>query len=758
MAKTPEQIEKEFERIDSLLDKLSSKMAKAFSVDPDKSMDEFQNALVSTISISDQLKKNQEEISLFGRTTNNLSSEQIKTLGRELNLNQKKLLQHKQLLKAQRSEVELQLKAAQRAGETRDVIDDLRTKLQQNETAQDQINQSIEKTLQTQKELNKQYRNAKLNEGVNKGLGKVKDTAKGVGDTLMQAFGISSLNPLSLLLDIFGFVVKAAIELDKEAGEAAKSMNQTYIEANNSRLAMVRLAEASGELLINSTHIQKTFLELNKTLGTSVAFEKLNLSLQKDIAFMAMMENYAGLTADESNSILRYSLQIGKSARQTSSLLMAQYKIESLKNKIVVNEKDVLKQVAQLSESIKFSIKGGAKELATALAAAKGLGINLEEVNNSASKLLNFEDSIEKELAAELLTGKQLNLEKARSAALNNDLATVAEEIKDQIGGAAEFQNMNRIQQEALADAVGLTRDNLLEAFGIQEQQKEISESAIETESAAYNALVARYGQQGALGVMMSQQLELQKQQVSLAEKMEAAKLKEKDAIAKELIPEMNKLWGKFDEILKKIKEIFDMFGGWKTILIAIAGILAVGIVANLLSTIKGMRDASRAAKSLLAIEKAVAGTEVVSNSYKMAGGLGPLGIAAVGGLIGAGLAALAMYTMSDGIISPSSGGSGFGDRVLFGPEGAISFNNKDTIVAGTNLFPKKVNDYASSEGSIQITNSSKEMSELKDAILALASRPVEVNVGGETIIKATTGALPNEAGLAAAKNSFQIQ
>jgi hypothetical protein len=62
------------------------------------------------------------------------------------------------------------------------------------------------------------------------------------------------------------------------------------------------------------------------------------------------------------------------------------------------------------------------------------------------------------------------------------------------------------------------------------------------------------------------------------------------------------------------------------------------------------------------------------------------LGIAAA-----AGVAALAYKYMNDGIVSPTSGGSGYGDRVLYGPEGAISFNNKDTIVAGTNLFGNDV-------------------------------------------------------------------
>ena len=37
-------------------------------------------------------------------------------------------------------------------------------------------------------------------------------------------------------------------------------------------------------------------------------------------------------------------------------------------------------------------------------------------------------------------------------------------------------------------------------------------------------------------------------------------------------------------------------------------------------------------------------------------------------------------------VLSPGANSSGYGNRVLFGPEGAISLNNKDTIIAGTNL------------------------------------------------------------------------
>jgi hypothetical protein len=753
------QAQKDLQDIDNLVDQLSSKTKSAFYIDPDQSMQGFKNTLRETVGIYDSLKQQQLEVSLLGKDANKMSSDQIKTLQKQLTLNKQKIHESKELLKIAGQQLSSELAIAQASGASADIISTLESKIKANTKAQDSFSQSIDQSLEAQKLVNKELAKARVGEGAKKGLDKVNSAAKSVSETIMGAFGITSLNPLQILLDLFGFVVKVAIDLDNELGAAAKSMNQTYEAAGKSRLAMIGVAEASGELLINSTHIEQTFLALNKSLGTGVVFEKMGKSLQKDIAFMAMMENYAGLTAEESNNVLKYSLQLGKSAKSTAGTLMAQYKASSLKYGIVVNEKDALKEIGNISESIKLSTAGGAAGLAKSLAAAKGLGISLNDVENSASGLLNFEDSIEKELTAELLTGKQLNLEKARQAALDNDLVTVAEEIKNQVGSAAEFAGLQRIQQESLAAAVGLTREQLSGALNVQNQQKEISKEALSSEEAAYNALVAKHGEQGAIGVMMQQQLALQTQQASSQEKIAAAKLKEKDVIAKDMIPQLVDFNKKIAELLKMLKDIFAQFGGFKTVLIAIGVIIAASIVSNIYKMISAMKTARQTATALMGINKALAGQEVVTSSYKMAGGLGPLGIGVVAGLIGAGIAALATYAvMNDGVISPSAGGSGYGKRVLHGPEGAISFNNKDTIVAGTNLFNKKTDDYMSPPGNIQLNNSSKEMSELKDAILALASRPIEVNVGGETIIKATTGALPNESGLAAAKNSFQIQ
>jgi hypothetical protein len=105
--------------------------------------------------------------------------------------------------------------------------------------------------------------------------------------------------------------------------------------------------------------------------------------------------------------------------------------------------------------------KANPQALAEAVAQAKLLGTTLEQTKKQASSLLNFETSIENELQAELLTGQQLNLERARAAALIGDQTTVMSELASQNIDFNKFSNMNVIAQNKVADALGLSSDEL---------------------------------------------------------------------------------------------------------------------------------------------------------------------------------------------------------------------------------------------------------------------------------------------------------
>ena len=120
-----------------------------------------------------------------------------------------------------------------------------------------------------------------------------------------------------------------------------------------------------------------------------------------------------------------------------------------------------MEDVGNSSDSLALSLGGSVEELTEAAASAARLGINLQQAEGIADKLLNFEQSIQNELEAELLTGKSINLEKARQAALNNDMATLTEEIGNNTQIMEAFSSGNRIQQEAIAKSLGMSKDEV---------------------------------------------------------------------------------------------------------------------------------------------------------------------------------------------------------------------------------------------------------------------------------------------------------
>ena len=74
-----------------------------------------------------------------------------------------------------------------------------------------------------------------------------------------------------------------------------------------------------------------------------------------------------------------------------------------------------------------------------------------------AEGLLDFESSIANEVEASVLIGRQLNFQKARELALNNDIAGATAEVVKQLGSEEEFNALNVIQRKALADSIGVS-------------------------------------------------------------------------------------------------------------------------------------------------------------------------------------------------------------------------------------------------------------------------------------------------------------
>ena len=274
--------------------------------------------------------------------------------------------------------------------------------------------------------------------------------AKILGKSLTKALG-----PIGLLLE----VIMALFRGDKAAGDLAKSMNMTYNEALATRREFTMIAEESEEIFVTTKGIQESFIALNKSLGTNVMLNKDNL------VFATMMREQMGFSQEAINSTFKLSTAFGKSMEDVTGEIIAQAKITSANLGVVINEKEVQEEISKVSAATVLSFKGSNRELSKAVTTAKALGMTLSQIEKTSESLLNFEQSISSELKAELLIGRNLNLERARLAAINNKVGEVAREISAQLGSAAEFGEMNRLQQKAIAEAVGMTRDELAETL-----------------------------------------------------------------------------------------------------------------------------------------------------------------------------------------------------------------------------------------------------------------------------------------------------
>jgi hypothetical protein len=187
--------------------------------------------------------------------------------------------------------------------------------------------------------------------------------------------------------------------------------------------------------------------------------------------------------------IEKLSLATGTSLEDNVESALGGAKAFASQNKMVIDNNKVLKEVNKASSSLKLSLGGSVKELGKAVVQAQLFGLTLDQAEKMSSGLLNFEQSIEDELSAELLTGKDLNLERARGLALNGNIAEAATEIAAQVGSAADFGKMNVIQQEAIAKAIGLGREELAASLIEKESLAALNAKEGQTAQEAYEAL-----------------------------------------------------------------------------------------------------------------------------------------------------------------------------------------------------------------------------------------------------------------------------
>ena len=259
------------------------------------------------------------------------------------------------------------------------------------------------------------------------------------------------------------FAVERMVAGLKNADERIVSLGRNLNKSREESEQLVKQFNTAARSMkgLTGAELQKASESFSKSLGTTAM---VSASTSEELASQV---KYLGLSEENANNLALYTEATGQDAKKFGNQLRGQVLASNALNKTAIRYQDITEDVAGASAAIKLSTSGTGKNLVQASISAKNLGLNLNKVDQIAGSLLNFEESISSELEAELLTGRELNLEDARRLALNNDLEGVSNEIKKQGIDAAKFGKMNRIQQEAIAKALGMQREDL--ASSLQE-------------------------------------------------------------------------------------------------------------------------------------------------------------------------------------------------------------------------------------------------------------------------------------------------
>jgi hypothetical protein len=277
-----------------------------------------------------------------------------------------------------------------------------------------------------------------------------------LGKNLLKAFG-----PLALITEF----VKGLLQADKETTELQKSMALTKGEAVEFRMGLTEAANQSGNINITATKLAKSFGDLNKQFGF------INNFATGTLVTMTKLTEVVGVSSESAGNLAAASEVTGTNFESNyKDVLATSYQLQ-MQSGVQMDLKDILEQTGKITGTVRANLGANPAQIAKAVTQAKLFGASLEQVANAGKSLLDFEASITAELEAELLLGKNINLERARAAALAGDQVTLAQELQKEAGNFSDFTKMNVIQQEALAKAMGMTSDQLADILFQQEVQ-----------------------------------------------------------------------------------------------------------------------------------------------------------------------------------------------------------------------------------------------------------------------------------------------
>ena len=313
------------------------------------------------------------------------------------------------------------------------------------------------------------------------------EAAKGTTGFKLMGKGISSafknlekgtiaLVALGALVKVLKFVVSLFTAAQGQTVAIARNLGISKDQARLFRQQMVDSATASGKLYATTEKLIEAQITLTQVLGRGGTFLKENLLAS------TFLTQRLGIAGDAAGKLVGRFEAFGQNADQgVDRIINLRNELsKSGENTATINQ--LIESVSQASGMVAASFGFSNTAIAKGVIQVRKFGLNLDQARSIAGSLLDFESSISNELEAELLTGRELNLERARMMALTGDIAGATEQVMSQMKGLTEEQRKSPIIMESLAKTIGLNVDELQDAYLLETDRSRQAEERIKKE------------------------------------------------------------------------------------------------------------------------------------------------------------------------------------------------------------------------------------------------------------------------------------
>ena len=299
---------------------------------------------------------------------------------------------------------------------------------------------------------------------------------KGITAASKQLNMVLLKNPMMLIAAAAIGLIAAFKSISKEAQKVSADTGLTYTQSKLLVKEANKQVAAFGNQLSTQSDIIAVQKEQIAQLGV---IGKLSGEQAGAVSDIGKAFGYGAAQAGKVNAAF---MTMGASADQAAN---AQRDLAAEALKAGVNVATITKDIADNAASTAKFFGGNVKALKKAALEAAKMGVSLKTMVSVSEGLLKFEDSISNQFEFQALTGKQINLDKARQLALEGDIAGATKLVLDQAGSISEFNEMNYLQRQALAKATGMEVDELQKSLIIKDRLGDLTAD----ELASMNAL-----------------------------------------------------------------------------------------------------------------------------------------------------------------------------------------------------------------------------------------------------------------------------